>query len=65
MHDVRHLHRFAVSSSGNYTVTANLTATGNCIVITVPNVAIDLQGHMIAGNGTGNGITSNSAAVVN
>jgi len=54
---------FTISSSGTYTVTANLTATlptGTCITITEDaDVAIDLQGHTITGlgNGTGDGIT--------
>ena len=47
-----------VSTSGTYTVTENLTATGTCITITAAaDVVIDLHGHTITGNGTGNGIT--------
>lgn len=44
-----------ISASGTYTVTANLTATGTCITITAAaDVAIDLHGHTITGNSTGN-----------
>jgi hypothetical protein len=53
-----------VSASGVYTVTKNLTATGTCITITAAaNVVIDLHGHTITGNGTGNGITDTNLDV--
>jgi len=46
-----------ISAPGNYVVTKNLTASGDCLTLTVSNVAIDLQGHQLKGNGTGAGIT--------
>ncbi len=46
-----------LSSAGNYFLTGNLTATGNCLVIAAANVAIDLKGKTITGNGTGAAIT--------
>jgi hypothetical protein len=46
-----------LSAPGNYVVTKNLTASGDCLVLTVSNIAIDLQGHKIVGNGSGGGIT--------
>jgi hypothetical protein len=56
-----------VSTSGNYTVTGDLTtASGTpCITIITQDVAIDLQGHMITGTGSassdGAGIADTSA----
>jgi hypothetical protein len=43
-----------VSTSGNYTVTANLTTASStpCITITASNVAIDLGSHTITGTGS-------------
>jgi len=46
-----------LSPAGNYFLTSNLTATGNCLVIGAPNIAIDMKGKTITGNGTGSGIT--------
>jgi hypothetical protein len=46
-----------INVPGNYAVTKNLTASGDCLTLTVSNVAIDLQGHKITGDGTGDGIT--------
>src|SRR5258708_7018561 len=48
---------YIITSSGNYIVTKNLNSAGTCITIQADNVTIDLQGHTITGNGTGNGIT--------
>jgi parallel beta-helix repeat protein len=45
-----------LSTAGNYFLTTNLTATGACLVIAAPNVAIDMKGKTITGNGTGQGI---------
>ncbi len=49
---------YTITAPGNYVVTRNLTATGTCIKFAAPvdNVALDLQGHGITGNGTGYGI---------
>src|SRR5258705_1782349 len=47
----------ALSAPGNYVVTKNLTASGDCLVLTVSNIAIDLQGHKIVGSGSGGGVT--------
>ena len=49
-----------VSTPGNFALTQNLTATGDCLTITASNVNIDLMGHTITGNGTGSGITGNN-----
>src|ERR1700730_11418989 len=46
-----------LSAPGNYFLTRNLTATGDCLVIAADNVAIDLKGKTITGNGSGAGIT--------
>jgi Periplasmic copper-binding protein (NosD) len=49
-----------LSSPGNYFLTANLTASGSgCLVISADNVAIDMKGKTITGNGTGAGIDDN------
>jgi Right handed beta helix region len=52
---------YTISNSGNYAVTKDLSSTGTCITIGNPgnpvyNMAIDLQGHSITGNGSGFGI---------
>ncbi|HEY9158858.1 right-handed parallel beta-helix repeat-containing protein [Candidatus Binatus sp.] len=49
-----------LSSAGNYYLTSNLTATGDCLVIAAANVAIDMKGKTITGNGSGAAITDNS-----
>jgi Right handed beta helix region len=46
-----------LSAPGNYFLTANLSSVGDCLVIGADNVAIDLKGKTITGNGTGSGIT--------
>ncbi len=46
-----------LSPAGNYFLTKNLTATGTCIVIGDEGVSLDMKGHTITGNGTGDGIT--------
>jgi hypothetical protein len=48
-----------ISTPGNFVVTKNLTASGDCITITSSNVNIDLKGHTLDGDGTGSGITGN------
>jgi hypothetical protein len=45
-----------LSAPGNYFLTKNLTASGDCLVIAADNVAIDLKGHTITGNGSSSGI---------
>lgn len=50
-----------LSPAGNYILTKNLTATGNCLVIAAANVAIDMNGKTITGNGTGSGITDDGS----
>jgi parallel beta-helix repeat protein len=42
--------------AGSYILTANLTATGDCLVVTAHFVTINLGGFTISGNGTGRGI---------
>jgi hypothetical protein len=46
-----------LSMPGNYFLTANLTATGDCLVIGADNIAIDMMGKTITGTGTGSAIT--------
>lgn len=45
-----------ISQSGSYELAQNLSANGNCLVITAPYVTIDLEGFTIIGAGTGTGI---------
>jgi hypothetical protein len=52
-----------LSAPGNYIVTKNLTASGDCLVLTVSNIAIDLQGHKIVGNGSSGGITDGGNSI--
>lgn len=46
-----------LSPAGNYFLTKNLTATGTCIVLGHDAIALDLKGHTITGNRTGDGIS--------
>jgi Right handed beta helix region len=46
-----------LSPAGNYFLTKDLTSTGTCIVIGDEGVALDMKGHTIRGNGTGDGIS--------
>ncbi len=49
---------FAISTSGSYYLTANLTSVGgNGITVTAGNVTIDLNGFTLVGSGAGVGIT--------
>lgn len=53
----------SVSASGSYQLTANLSASGDCLVLTgAANVdtVIDLGGFTISGNGSGSGIRNDS-----
>src|SRR5215471_7431381 len=53
-----------ITEAGNYVVSANLTAAGqDCITITVSNVAIDLKGKTLTGDGTHSGITDGGNAI--
>lgn len=45
-----------IAAPGSYVLSGNLTAAGDCLVITVDFVTIDLAGFAIIGDGTGSGI---------
>ena len=45
-----------INEPGSYMVATNLTAAGDCLVVTADFVTIDLAGFVITGNGTGSGI---------
>jgi len=47
---------YTITAPGNYAVTRDLTASGDCIITAANNITIDLQGHTISGNGVGIGI---------
>ncbi len=51
-----------LSAPGNYFLMNNLSASGDCLVIGADNVAIDLKGKSIKGNGSGSGITDGGIA---
>jgi hypothetical protein len=44
---------------GAWEVNRNLTATGDCLVVTADFITIDLAGFVLTGDGTGHGITDN------
>lgn len=48
-------------TTGNYVLKKNLTASGTCFTITGDNVALDLKGHTLTGDGSGDGITDAGA----
>ena len=50
-----------IGQSGSYSLGNNLTAAGSCLVVAADFVTIDLAGFTIAGNGTGGGVTSDTA----
>src|SRR5215467_11079290 len=52
-----------ISQPGSYKLVNNLTATGDCIVITAQDVTLDLNGFEISGNGTGSAIVGTGAQV--
>jgi hypothetical protein len=52
-----------LSAPGNYVVISNLTASGDCLTLTVSNIAIDMQGHKIVGNGSGAAITDGGNSI--
>src|ERR1700731_2816573 len=49
-----------ISTPGNFVLTKNLTASGDCLTLTSSKINIDLNGHSISGDGTGNGIVGNN-----
>ena len=49
---------YTITTSGNYVVTRDLVASGDCITIAANSVTIDLQGHTITGSGVGIGVGS-------
>ena len=49
-----------LSTPGNFALTKNLTASGDCLILTSNNINIDLAGHTISGDGTGRGIGGNN-----
>jgi hypothetical protein len=52
---------YNIFTSGVYVVTSDLTSSGTCIGAATDNVAIDLQGHKITGDGAnGAGVTCGS-----
>jgi parallel beta-helix repeat protein len=52
-----------INQAGSYVLTKNLTAAGDCLVVTADFVTIDLDGYTIAGNGTGKGISGDQRNV--
>jgi hypothetical protein len=50
-----------ISQPGAYVLASNLTASGDCLVVTADFVTIDLAGFLITGNGTGAGIRADPA----
>ena len=46
-----------ITQPGSYVLRDNLVAAGNCLVVQADFVTIDLDGFVISGNGTGEGIT--------
>ena len=51
-----------LSAAGNYFLTKNLTSTGTCITVASEGVSLDMKGHTITGDGTGDGITDGGGA---
>jgi hypothetical protein len=49
-----------ISTPGNFVLTKNLTASGDCLTLTSSNINIDLKKFTISGNGSGSGITGNN-----
>lgn len=47
---------YTISSPGTYKVVSDLTAVGDGITILADNVTLDLQRHILTGNGTGKGV---------
>ncbi len=51
-----------LSAAGNYFLTKNLTSTGTCITVASEGVSLDMKGHTITGDGSGDGITDGGGA---
>jgi hypothetical protein len=51
---------YTITAPGSYILTKDLTSPGTCITISANTVVIDLHGHTITGDGTGQGITDGS-----
>ncbi len=49
-----------IDEPGSYLVTRNLTGSGICLYVDADDVAIDLGGYVLRGNGTGDGVTANA-----
>lgn len=45
-----------IGTSGSFRLTKNLSAKGDCLLVTANRVEIDLQGHTIRGDSTGFGV---------
>jgi hypothetical protein len=52
-----------IIAAGTFFLKKNLTSSGNCIIVHHSNVAIDMRGHTITGDGTGGGITDTGTFV--
>jgi hypothetical protein len=52
----------SIDRPGEYLLINNLKAAGNCLVVTVEGVTIDLSGFAITGDGTGTAIISKQAS---
>jgi len=55
----------SIATSGVYVVRQNLNATGNCFVIGVDNVELNLGGFTLTGDGTGTGVTDGGTNRIN
>jgi len=51
-----------INEPGSYQLSKNLQATGDCLIVAVDNVTIDLDGFTIEGDGTGQGIGDGDVA---
>ena len=49
-----------IDQPGSYVVVQNLDAAGDCLLVTADNVTIDLGGHVLSGDGTGDGVTTDA-----
>ena len=49
-----------ISTPGNFALTKNLTASGDCLTLTTSTINVDLTGHTLSGDGTGSGIIGNN-----
>jgi hypothetical protein len=54
---------YTITAPGNYVVAKDLTSVGTCISIGTISVSIDLQGHTLTGNGTGDGIVAQGGVI--